>query len=66
MGMMALGGQKIADLGLALKTVMRGGMYGDQEIEMVVTKIGEEAAPADAFEIPAGYKEVPPRIGGLQ
>jgi len=45
---------------------MRGGMYGDQEIEMVVTKIGEEAAPADAFEIPAGYKEVPPRIGGLQ
>jgi hypothetical protein len=65
-GMMALGGDKIASLGFALKTVMRGPMYGDQEIEVVVTKIGEEAAPADAFEIPAGFKEVPPRIGGLK
>jgi len=66
MGMMSLGGEKIAGLGLALKTIMRGGMYGDQEIEMVVTKIGEEAAAADAFQIPAGFKEVPPRIGGVQ
>jgi hypothetical protein len=56
-GLMALGAL-IPD-GFTLKTVMRNSMMPSYEIESVVTSLSEEAAPADAFDIPADYKEVP-------
>ena len=36
---------------------------GGIELQSVVTSIGEEDVPASAFEIPAGYKEVPSPAG---
>jgi hypothetical protein len=63
----SLGLDKLPTQGLALRTVIRGAIFGDQELESVVTKIGEEKVAASVFEIPAGYTEVPaPKIGGVQ
>jgi len=53
--------------GFIMRQTVRGSMFGDQEIETVVTKIAEGPADAALFEVPAGYKEVPapqPKIGG--
>lgn len=58
---------KLALDGLTMRSIMRGDMYGGKEIEQVVTKIGEETASPDLFEIPAGFKEIPApavKIGG--
>lgn len=49
---------QLADLGLSMRQVMRSPMFGAQEIESTVTKVAEEAAPASAFDVPAGFKEV--------
>jgi hypothetical protein len=66
-GLSSLGLDKLPTQGLALRTVIRGAIFGDQELESVVTKIGEEKVAASVFEIPAGYTEVPaPKIGGVQ
>jgi hypothetical protein len=54
--MSAMGFDKIAQGGLVLRQRMK--LMGF-EMNSAVTKIGEEAAPAGAFEIPADYKEVP-------
>ena len=61
----ALGLFQLADLGLSLRQVMRSRMFGDKEIESLVSNISEDAAPASLFEIPPGYKEVagPGKIG---
>jgi hypothetical protein len=67
MGMSGLGGKTTGE-GFIMRQVVRGAMFGDQEIEMVVTKIAEGPADASLFDVPAGYKEVPAptgRIGGL-
>jgi hypothetical protein len=62
-GVASLGLDKIVSEGLLLRSVIRGALFGDQELESIVTKIGEEAADAALFEIPEGYKEVPPPAG---
>ena len=54
--MSAMGFDKIAQGGLVLRQKMQ--LMGF-EMRSAITQIGEEAAPADAFEIPADYKEVP-------
>jgi hypothetical protein len=54
--MSAMGFDKIAQGGLVLRQRMQ--LMGF-EMRSAVTQIGEEAAPADAFVIPADYKEVP-------
>ena len=46
-----------------MRHVMRNSMTPGVEIESVVTQIAEEPAPADAFEIPADYKEVSAPFG---
>jgi hypothetical protein len=55
---------------LGLKEVMQGGIamrqtirFGTRELLSTVTRIGEEDVPASAFEVPAGYKEVPAPTG---
>jgi hypothetical protein len=66
-GLSSLGLDKLPTQGLALKTVIHGAIFGDQELESLVTKISEEHVDASVFEIPAGYTEVPaPKIGGLR
>jgi Domain of unknown function (DUF4412) len=49
--------------GFMVRSVMRSEIFGDQEIESVVTKIGEEKVAAALFDIPADYKEVPAPAG---
>lgn len=55
---------------LGLKEVLQGGIplrqtirFGTIELQSVATQIGEEDVPASAFEVPAGYKEVPSPTG---
>lgn len=50
---------KLSQEGLPVRQIMRGDIFGGLELEMVMTKVGEEPAPPDAFDVPAGYKEVP-------
>jgi hypothetical protein len=54
--MSAMGFDKIAQGGLVLRQRMQ--LMGF-EMRSAVTQIAEEAAPANAFEVPADYKEVP-------
>jgi hypothetical protein len=56
----AMGLDKVMQGGIVLRQNMR--MAG-MEMTSLVTKIGEQEVPASAFEIPAGYKEVPPPAG---
>ncbi len=66
MGLAGLSGKSTGE-GFIMRQTMRGSMFGDQELETVVTKIAEGPADAALFQVPAGYKEVPapqPKIGG--
>jgi hypothetical protein len=45
--------------GIIMRQILRGTMFGNQQLETVVTKIDEQPAPAGAFEIPPDYKEIP-------
>lgn len=56
----ALGLDKLVQSGIVLRQAIR---MGGVEIRSIVTEIAEEAVPASAFDIPAGYKEVPPPAG---
>ena len=63
-GLSALGGEKLAEDGLPLRQITRSAAFGAREMESVVTKIAEEKVAASVYEIPAGFKEVPPPGGG--
>jgi hypothetical protein len=61
----------LAAEGFMMRSVLRGDMFGDQEIESIVTAVGEITAPSALFEIPPGFTEVPApsslqMMGGLQ
>jgi hypothetical protein len=53
----AMGIDKLPQGGIALRQTVR---VGGVELRSAVTEIAEEPGPEGAFEIPAGYKEVPP------
>jgi Domain of unknown function (DUF4412) len=60
-GMMAaMGLDKLTQGGIVLRQTMR--MAG-MEMTSIATKVGEEDVPASAFEVPAGFKEVPAPAG---
>lgn len=56
----AMGLDKMMPTGIVLRQAIR---LGGVEIRSVVTEIAEAEVPATSFEIPAGYKEVPPPVG---
>jgi hypothetical protein len=58
--MSAMGLKEVTQGGIALRHTIR---FGAMELQSLVTQIGEEEVPASAFEIPAGYKEVPAPTG---
>jgi len=60
----ALGIGRASAPGILMRQVLRGPILGGQQFESVVTKIGEDAAPAGAFTIPTDYKEVPAPFAG--
>ena len=62
--MAALGLDKVMSEGLMTRSILRGGILGDQEVESVITKVGEQTVPATTFDVPADFKEVPPPGGG--
>jgi hypothetical protein len=55
-----MGIDKLTTGGIVLRQTIR---LGAVEVRSVVTEIAEAEAPAGSFEIPAGYKEVPPPTG---
>ena len=57
---------QLADLGLSMRQVIRGSIFGEREIEVMVSNVSEAPAAASLFEVPAGFKEVagPGKIGG--
>lgn len=59
-GLNAFGAETLAAEGLMMRSVLRGELLGDREVESIVTTIAETPAPASLFEIPAGYTEVQP------
>jgi hypothetical protein len=61
----AFGPDAIASAGFPMRTIMRSELFGNQEIESVVTSISEVTVPAGTFEVPSGYKEVQPPAFGL-
>ena len=57
-----MGLNKLMEGGIVMRQILRSEILGGQQLEIVVTKIGEAASPAGAFDIPADYKEVPSPI----
>jgi hypothetical protein len=62
-GLDAFGAETLAAEGLMMRSVLRGELLGDQELESVVTAIAEGPVPASLFDIPADYTEVAPPSG---
>lgn len=60
----ALGMAELADIGFAMRQIVRSALLGGFEMETTVTSVGEVTPPAGFFEVPEGFKEVPPP-GGL-
>jgi hypothetical protein len=61
----SLGFDALSSAGFPMRSIMRSEILGNQEIESLVTSIGEVPADPKAFEIPAGYREVPPPAMGM-
>jgi hypothetical protein len=53
---------KVSVPGFPMRFIVRSDLFGDQQIESVVTSIGEVTAAPDAFQIPAGYMETRPKL----
>lgn len=64
-GLNALGFDKMSAAGFPMRTIMRSDLFAGQEIVSVVTSLGEVTVPASTFQVPAGYKEVQPQLGGM-
>jgi hypothetical protein len=58
--MSSLGLNQALQGGIALRQIVQ---IGGIELQSVVTSISEQDVPASAFEVPAGYKEVPAPVG---
>jgi hypothetical protein len=55
----ALGMENLFADGFPMRLVVRSELFAGQQIESVVTSIGEVSVPASTFEVPAGFVEVP-------
>jgi hypothetical protein len=58
--MTALGLADVADIGFALRQIVRTPMLAGYEMETTVLSLGQVTPPAGFFEVPEGYREVPP------
>ncbi len=56
--MAALGLAEIADIGFAMRQIVRSPMLGGYEMETTVTSVSEVTPPSGFFEVPEGYREV--------
>ncbi len=62
-GVNVLGVDTIANEGFMMRSILRGDLLGNRQIESTVTTIAETAVPAALFDVPAGFTEVPPPSG---
>ncbi|MEO8071420.1 MAG: hypothetical protein ABI652_08455 [Acidobacteriota bacterium] len=53
----AFGLDRLASEGLVMRSIMRGELFGDREIETVITQLSEEPVPVGSYDIPAGFTE---------
>lgn len=56
--MAALGLAQVADIGFAMRQIVRTPMLAGYEMETNVTSVSEMTAPAGYFDVPEGYREV--------
>jgi len=61
--MAALGLAEIADVGFAIRQIVRTPMLAGYEMETNVLSLTEVTPPAGFFDVPAGYREVPAPMG---
>ncbi|HUF48303.1 MAG TPA: hypothetical protein VMM93_10845 [Vicinamibacterales bacterium] len=61
--MAALGLGEVADIGFAMRQIVRTQMMAGYEMETSVTSVSEISAPAGFFDVPEGFTEVPPPAG---
>ena len=61
--MAAMGLEATADIGFALRQIMRSELFAGYEMETTVLSVAEEDLPDSLFEVPDGYREVPPPLG---
>jgi hypothetical protein len=61
----SLGPDVVSTAGFPMRSILRSELFGSQEIESLVTSIRETPAPAGAFDVPSGFKEVPPPTLGM-
>jgi hypothetical protein len=53
----AFGLDRLASEGLVMRSIVRGDLFGDREIETVITQLSEEPVPVGSYDIPAGFTE---------
>jgi len=56
--MAALGLAQVADIGFAMRQIVRTPMLAGYEMETNVTSVAETTTPAGFFEVPEGYRQV--------
>jgi hypothetical protein len=58
--MNALGMDALAQHGLQMRQILRSPVFGNRQLETVVTSLSEERVPQHRFQVPAGFTETPP------
>ena len=69
MSLTGFGLERLAAEGLSMKQIIRGALFAGNDIEATITAVTVVDVPASQFEVPAGFKEVPPPgigIGGAR
>jgi len=62
-GVFSIGLDRLSAEGMPMKSILRGELFGDQQIASTITSIGEVTAAAGDFETPPGFTETPPPSG---
>jgi len=62
----SIGLDGLSDAGFLMRSVLRSELFGQQELESLVTNIRETDVPPAMFQVPEGFTEVPPpALGGI-
>jgi hypothetical protein len=62
----SVGLEGLSNAGFLMRSVLRSDLFGQQELESVVTDLRELDVPPSTFQVPEGFTEVPaPSMGGM-
>lgn len=62
-GLSSIGLDQLSTEGLQMKQILRSPIFGNQQLETLVTSVAEERTPPGRFVVPDGYREVPAPAG---